>query len=274
MESMNLNTTQVGGVPALKLIVKAEREVAFDSPDHLMPWGTRLNNSTNPRFIRKICELFPLQVVPRILDMGCAGGLFVKDCLDAGCLAMGLEGSDYSRRFRRAEWRSIPEFLFTCDITRDFQIECETQGKPAESQLFDVVTSWEVMEHIAEKDLPKLAENVKRHLAPAGIWIMSISPGHDIINGVDLHQTVQPKTWWVEKFRTLGLEHREEYINYFNTQWVRGPKFGSMGSFHLVVSHTGAKLPSLPQEHALLRLYDRWLGTLPQRFLAGTFVKR
>src|SRR5580698_6276479 len=165
---MNLNTTQVGGVPALKLILKAEREVAFDSPDHLMPWGTRLNNSTNLRFLTKICNLFPLEVVPKILDMGCAGGLFVKDCLDAGCLAMGVEGSDYSRRFRRAEWRSIPEFLFTCDITRDFQIESERPGKPAEPVQFDVVTSWEVMEHIAETDLPRLFANVKRHLAPAG----------------------------------------------------------------------------------------------------------
>jgi cyclopropane fatty-acyl-phospholipid synthase-like methyltransferase len=271
---MNLNTIQTGGVPALKLILRAEREIAFDSPDHLMPWGTRLNNSTNLRFLTKVCNLFPLHVVPKILDMGCAGGAFVKDCLDGGCLAMGLEGSDYSRRFRRAEWRSIPEFLFTCDITRDFQIEVETQGKPVEPLQFDVVTSWEVMEHIAEKDIPKLAENVKRHLAPAGIWVMSIASGPDIINGVNLHQTVQPKSWWIDKLKASGLEHREEYISYFNTQWVRGPKYGSMGSFHLVVSHAGARLPELPKEHVLLRIYDRWLGTLPQKFLAGTFVRR
>jgi SAM-dependent methyltransferase len=271
---MNLNTTQIGGVPALKLILKAEREVAFDSPDHLMPWGTRFNNSTNLRFLTKVCNLFPPQVVPKILDMGCAGGLFVKDCLDAGCLAMGVEGSDYSRRFRRAEWRSIPEFLFTCDITRDFQIELETPGKPAEPVQFDVVTSWEVMEHIAETDLPRLFANVKRHLAPAGIWIMSVASTPEVINGVSLHQTVQQKPWWIEKLKASGLEHREEYIAYFNTQWVRGPKYGSMGSFHLVVSHSGGQLPPLPKEHLLLRVYDLWLGTLPQKFLAGTFLKR
>jgi SAM-dependent methyltransferase len=271
---MSSNAPQIGGVPALKLILRAERDIAFDSPDHLMPWGTRTNNSTNLRFLTKVCNLFPPEAVPRILDMGCSGGAFVKDCLDAGCLAMGLEGSDYSRRFRRAEWRSIPEFLFTCDITRRFQIEFEAQGAPAKELQFDVVTSWEVMEHIAERDLPQLVENVKRHLAPAGIWIMSVASGHDIVNGVELHQTVQPKTWWIDKLKSLGLEHREEYVSYFNTQWVRGPKYGSMGSFHLVVGHLGANIPQPPNEHVLLRVYDRWLGTLPQRFLGGTFIKR
>ncbi|HEV2696324.1 MAG TPA: methyltransferase domain-containing protein [Verrucomicrobiae bacterium] len=271
---MSTHSIQTGGVPALKLTVKAEREVAYDSPDHLMPWGTRVNNSTNLRFLTKVINLFPPQAVPRILDMGCAGGAFVKDCLDAGCLAMGLEGSDYSRRFRRAEWRSIPEFLFTCDITRDFQIECETGGEPVKALKFDIVTSWEVMEHIATKDIPALAANVKKHLAPEGLWIMSIASGPDVIGGVDLHQTVKPKAWWVETFKAAGLEHREEYINYFNTQWVRGPKYGSIGSFHVVVSHTGAKLAPLPKENPLLRLYDLWLGTLAQKFIAGSFIRR
>jgi SAM-dependent methyltransferase len=272
--NMNFNSIQNGGVLALKLVVRAEREIAYDSPDHLMPWGTRLNNYTNQRFVIKLCNLFPSQTVPKILDLGCAGGGFVKDCLDAGCLGMGLEGSDYSKRFRRAEWRTIPEFLFTCDITHHFEILAETPNQPLQPLQFDIITSWEVMEHIAEKDIFQVAANVKKHLAPNGLWIMSVAFGPDVIGGVNLHQTVKPKAWWIDKLMQSGLQHRPEYVSYFNTQWVRGPKFGSVGSFHLVLGNVGAHPPAIPKEHPLLWIYDRWLGSLPQRFLAGTFLKR
>lgn len=92
----------------------------------------------------------------------------MKDCLDDGCLAVGLEGSDFSKRYRRAEWATIPDFLFTCDITGDFDVLLETDGR---SQLiqFDVVTSWEVIEHIAEQDLPVVTANVRKHLSPNGL---------------------------------------------------------------------------------------------------------
>jgi len=64
----------------------------------------------------------------KILDMGCSGGGFVRNCLDDGCLAIGLEGSDYSKRHRRAEWRVIPEYLFTCDVTASLKLLIETMA--------------------------------------------------------------------------------------------------------------------------------------------------
>ena len=271
MISTNNNnySIQLGGVPALKLIVKAEREIAFDSPDHLMPWGTKRDNSTNSRFIRKVCKLFPQHAIPKVLDMGCSGGGFVKDCLDAGCLAVGLEGSDYSKNFRRAEWRIIPEYLFTCDITRNFEILSETTKTPAQPLQFDIVTSWEVMEHITECDVHQVMANVKKHLAPNGLWIMSIANQQEIINGVAVHQPFKPKEWWVEKLRSLNLQHQPQYVSYFNTQWVRGGR-QTTRNFNLVVSHSTAQFAAIPLEPPFVRIYDRWLGSRPQRFIAGT----
>src|SRR4029078_6331458 len=109
----------------------------------------------------------------------------VKTCLDEGCIAVGLEGSDFSKKLRRAEWRTIPEYLFTCDITGAFDIFVEMENE-TERLIFDVVTSWEVMEHIAEPDIEKVANNVKKHLSPAGLWIMSVSPNEEVIHGVRL----------------------------------------------------------------------------------------
>jgi cyclopropane fatty-acyl-phospholipid synthase-like methyltransferase len=206
----------------------------------------------------------------KILDLGCSGGGFVRCCLDDGHLGIGLEGSDYSRRFKRAEWRTIPEYLFTADMTRDFEILAEEKGQMQRVQ-FDVITCWEVMEHIATPDIPRVATNVKNHLAPGGLWIMSVSPRPDIVNGVNLHQTVQPEPWWVAKFAELGLLNLPEFVSYFNTQWVRGPKYGYSNSFHLVLAQGRNSLPAIPSEGALRWIYDRWLSSMPQKFLAGRF---
>jgi SAM-dependent methyltransferase len=251
-----------------RVLVQATREIAYKSPDHLNPWGTRRDNSRQRRFNRKLYRLFNERGNSLwVLDMGCSGGGFVKDCLDDGCIAVGIEGSDFSKKLRRAEWRTIPEFLFTADVTADFEIQGEfTAGTKRLG--FDVITSWEVMEHIHENDLPMVAENVKRHLRPGGLWIMSVSPVDDIINGVNLHQTVKPKAWWIEKFRSLGLVHDDKYIRYFNTQFVRGPKFAAdPSSFHLVLTNDPAKAPEAPVEGMATRIYDTWLGSLPQRLL-------
>ena len=231
--------------------------------------GTKQDNSTNRRFNDKLYKLYPRQEQLKILDMGCSGGGFVKSCLDDGCFALGLEGSDFSRRHRRAEWRSIPEHLFTCDVTGEFDILIDAGGESKRIEL-DVVTCWEMIEHISEPDIAKVAANVKRHLATGGIWIMSVSPNEEVIHGVRLHQTVQPKSWWVRKFaelvRTLGTSR-----SLFQHTICPGPKYNGPGSFHLVLTTEKARLPAIPHERLLRRLNDLWIGSLPQKVLAGTY---
>jgi len=255
---------------AFKIRVEAERRIAFTSPDHLMPWGTRRDNSRNRRFNQKLYTLYSNRHL-HILDLGCSGGGFVKDCLDDGCLAIGLEGSDYSQKYRRAAWAIIPDFLFTCDVTGDFDI-CLEQGNIRERLLFDVVTSWELIEHIAERDLARVAANVKKHLALDGLWIMSVSPNKEVVNGVRLHQTVQPRLWWIKKFKQLGFEHLEAYVHYFNTQFIRGPKYGAPRSFHLVLNPDPSKAPPIPKQTLTERIYDRWLASRPQRLVQRLLI--
>jgi Methyltransferase domain len=252
-----------------KVVVVAEREIAYDSPDHLMPWGTRADNSRNPRFNQKLYYLFPKREnLMTVLDLGCSGGGFVKECFDNGCLAVGLEGSDYSKKHRRAEWATIPEFLFTADITKNVDVFLQN-GADRERMQFDVVTSWEVMEHIKTEDLPTLIANMKKHLKPSGLWIMSVSPNVEVVNGVTLHQTVQPKKWWIDMFAQAGLTHLPKFDEYFHTQYVRGPKYGAPDSFHLVLSLDPAKAPKIPPQGTSWKskLYDSWLGSKYQKLL-------
>jgi hypothetical protein len=276
-------TTAAGGTS--RIVVRAERPVAYDSPDHQIPTGTRRDNSRNWRFNVKLYQLLGRRmprVGPRgawvywpnidlkILDLGCSGGGFVKDCLDDGFLAVGLEGSDYSKKWNRAEWATVPGYLFTCDVTKDFDVLLQDDGGERRI-LFDAVTAWEVMEHIAERDLPKVAENVKKHMADGALWIMSVDDGSYLVGGVDLHQTVRPKQWWVKTFENLGLYHCEEYVRFFNTQFVRGPKYGSSG-FHLVLTQDRGKAPPVPRESFVVRCYDHWLGSGLHRLLRSIVV--
>jgi 2-polyprenyl-3-methyl-5-hydroxy-6-metoxy-1,4-benzoquinol methylase len=261
MSEIEQNVTQLR-----RITVQATREIAYESPDHLIPFGTRFDNSRHRRFNKKLFELYGVDVPLSVLDLGCSGGGFVKDCLDAGCLAVGIEGSDYSKKLRRAEWRTIPENLFTADITVPFEIFGEFPAGQRRLE-FDLITSWEVMEHIHERDIPGVVENIKKHLAPGGLWMMSIALGDDFHKGVNLHQTVKPKTWWVEKFQGLGLHSVDAYVNYFNTQFLRGPKDTCRPGFHLVATNDPAKTPKIPAEPFAYRIYDRWLGSRAQKLL-------
>lgn len=249
-----------------EFVVRAERAVAVDSPDHQHALGTRRDNSRNRRFNMKLYGLYPRSRRIRILDLGCSGGGFVRDCFEDGHVAVGLEGSSFSRDTRRAEWRTIPERLFTCDISHPFEVLTRS-GESLVRQEFDVVTSWEVLEHIAADRLAAVAENVRKHLAPGGLWIVSVCPAADVVDGVNLHQTVQPEEWWIRRFEELGLQNLPEYVRYFNTQFVRGPKYGAPTSFNLVLGRPGETHPPLPRERWTVRVYDRWLHSAPQRIL-------
>lgn len=207
--------------------VETDFPVAVASRDHTHPHGTKKDNSRWRRFNEKLYALLPKNPV-RVLDLGCSGGGFVKDCLDDGHLAVGIEGSDYSLLNRRAEWATIPANLFTADITRPFSIR--EDGRAA---MFDCVTSWEVMEHIAEEGLSQLFENISSHLAQGGVWVMSVSTNDEFH-----HITVRDRPWWLERLRLAGFVNRQEWVDYFGVDMVRGPTThgNAGGSFHLAVT--------------------------------------
>ncbi|MGA3018551.1 MAG: class I SAM-dependent methyltransferase [Bryobacteraceae bacterium] len=256
--------------PGIGLVLEASKAIASDSLDHQFPWGTRQDNSMNPRFNYKVYALYAQRAESglKILDLGCSGGGFVRNCIDDGHFAVGLEGSDYSRRFQRAEWATIPQFLFTCDVTHPFKLFLD--GEPLR---FDVITSWEMIEHIDEGNLKGLSENCALHLKPDGLWMMSVSAVEDVKFGQQLHRTVEPKPWWIKKFASLGWTHHEEYLDYFRGQFVRGPHYGAPNSFHLVLSHGDGELPVPRRIGPAGKLYDSWLNCNFHRFLKAILIE-
>lgn len=250
------------------IFVETEAPIALESPDHLQPCGTAHDNSRNARFNAKLYQLYTDLGRPlRILDLGCSGGGFVRECIDDGCIAVGIEGSDYSARMARAEWGVLGgKFLFTADITKPFRVRAVWDGQPSMLS-FDVITAWEVFEHIARKDVAAVCANIRSHLGAAGLVILSICGEPHAVNGIELHQTVENRNWWLDAFRANGLYHQNQLVAYFGDQFVRGPRQNTPGSFHLILASREQIALSVPHRSRRHRLLDRWYGSAPYRLL-------
>ena len=194
--------------------------VAFESPDHLIPWGTSRDNSTNKKFVtvmrERIDREFP-DTTLGALDLGCSGGQLVADFRSLGWVTVGLEGSDFSLKHGRANWPALAgKNLFTCDVTKPFKIT--VNGEPAK---FHLITMWEVLEHIPTQDLPQLFDNIVTHLADDGYFIASTTSAPDIHNGIDLHQTKWTNDQWRRWLSEVHPELKTVDLNLKYYQFVR-----------------------------------------------------
>lgn len=232
-------------MPDIKIITS--KPVALDSLDHTRPLGTANDNSFNLKFNKKLFKIIPKAELS-VLDLGCAGGGFVKSIIDAGILAVGVEGSDYSKKRQRAEWKTIPDYLFTADITEPFQLLLTNPNGGEDKLKFSLITAWEVLEHIKENQIADVFKNIERHLSPAGIIIFSIPATKGTFGH---HQTIKNKKWWLKKFLDLGFTNHQTAIGYFGRVWIRGG-YDIPKKFHFVLTRTGEqqklidKLKALP----------------------------
>jgi SAM-dependent methyltransferase len=235
--------------------LETQHPVAVSSIDTLYPRGCKNDNSICLRFNRKLNKWIGNNTRLKILDLGCAGGGMVRSFLDDGHFAVGLEGSDYPLINQIGEWPTISRHLFTCDITKPFRLSDSLTG---EALLFDVITGWEVMAHIAEESLPALLANISRHLAPGGHLIFSIATflDWDTRTGIKWHVTVKPEDWWINVFRSAGFGVSPEHP-FTMGDYVRGSGHcrgdwpeGSNPGFHLVLHRLCDAKMVIPSETA------------------------
>ena len=198
----------------MRFYISTDHPIALDSIDHISPLGTRKDNSVNLKFNEKLLRMIPHKPVS-VLDIGCAGGGFVESLIGVGQIAIGIEGSNYSKKNNRAAWGTIPEYLFTADARKPFVIF------DIYNQLvkFDVITAWEFFEHIEEDKISDVIENIQRHLKPGGLLIASINTHSES----KYHPTAHEPGWWFEFFKWHGFELRSDLIAYFAPDWVRMP---------------------------------------------------
>ena len=68
------------------ITLETDYPVAIDSPDHIAPAGTVVDNRTDKDYVRAVKNYFGDKL--KILDMGCAGGQMITDFIEEGYTAV------------------------------------------------------------------------------------------------------------------------------------------------------------------------------------------
>lgn len=199
IDIVSADLARTASLPPGSVQVETKHPVAADSDDHIHPKGTAADNTRCPRFVRTMERAMGDKLA--FLDLGCSGGGLVFDFLLAGHDAYGIDGSDYSAKNQRAMWGILPDRLFTADVSKPFRLH--TGGT---TKLFNVISAWEMLEHIRTDDLEPVFGNIETHLHPDGVFIASVATEDDFHNGVNLHKTVKPRSWWLERCASFGFE--------------------------------------------------------------------
>lgn len=185
----------------------SDHPIATDSNDHITPDSTQ-EGVVRPTLFVKHC----LDIVGKdcsLLDLGTGGAGLIYECLLNGINAVGIDGSDYCFKYGLGYWPLINDHLYTCDITKPFKFVDQEAGSPLE---FNIITMWEVLEHIQESDLHALFRNITQSLRRDGFYIGSISLlEYNDPNGVPYHVTLKPKEWWQNKFAEGGLKMIDDH---------------------------------------------------------------
>lgn len=204
VESMRvvLDLNQLATFNASRILeLKTDFPVAVDSNDHINPDST-MEGLVRPTFFVQNC-ISVLGKEIKCLDLGTGAAGLIFEYAMSGVLAIGIDGSDFCRVNQVGFWPLLPNNLFTCDITKQFCfLSRDTQTPVA----FDVITMWEVLEHIAERDLPSLFSNIRCHMGSNSYFIGSVSLVEYVDSaGKPYHVTLKPRDWWKARFLESGL---------------------------------------------------------------------
>jgi len=189
-----------------EVIVKTNSKFAYEEPDykiHLDSYESDDNfslkslelncsagedNSTDIDLIEEAIDRFDLTNDEKInwLDLGCGGGAFIVDAnsFPKTNICVGLDGS--CGVYKQSNWNNEnnKSILKHADLTKEFFIQDENNNDIK----FDVITSWEVIEHFHENQLDQFFKNVYHHLDENGVFFGSIALFPDTRDEKGYHQ--------------------------------------------------------------------------------------
>jgi SAM-dependent methyltransferase len=145
------------------------------------------------------------------LDVGCAKGFLVKALNELKVNTYGIDPSEYALA------EAHPDII-------ERLAHGMAQSLSIDDKAFDVVTCFDVLEHIPEKDVPQVLQEmfrVSKQWVILRVVTMKISDDADTS-----HATIHDKDWWIEKIMEAGgiVEPTENYVNP-TVWWFNVPEF-------------------------------------------------
>lgn len=151
--------------------------------------------------------MIKLLLNPRtVLDAGCGKGSLVLWLRKFGIEAHGVDTSDYALGHAYAP---VKKYLRKGDI---FDL-------PFENDSFELVTTFDVLEHIREEDSPRTIKECQR---VARRWVLHKIYGTSRFERRfpvkdPTHVTIKSKDWWETLFAKLGLKPATKYLPKWET---------------------------------------------------------
>ena len=206
--------------------IETRKPVAYDSPDHIQPHGTAENNTTQPRFNRKLVRLYPgprgpparprlrrwraRQVDPRRRRASPSGSRERLLPKDQACRVGDDPRSPRSRPTRRP-FHGYPRSGVTGRGDRSLSMSSPPGSSSSTSP------------NPASQASPRTSSDIS---PPKASFSASIATYPDVVNGVVLHQISHQKPWWIKTFYQLDLEHQESLERDFHFDMVNGQPTG------------------------------------------------
>jgi 2-polyprenyl-3-methyl-5-hydroxy-6-metoxy-1,4-benzoquinol methylase len=147
------------------------------------------------------------------MDIGCGTGALVKlmirleESWDPEQLSIGLE-------LWLPEYSTLDRRLFAVDLRDPYD----------HGRQFELVTCWEVGEHLPKESANTLCDTIARHVQPGGYLVFTAAPPGQ---GGDYHVNEQPQSYWTKKLTAHGLRYDKDLTGRVSSawQWATGPCF-------------------------------------------------
>lgn len=201
----------------------------------------------------------------RSLDVGCGVG-FVVEHLSRRPFYVQPHGIDTSDL---AVQKTIQRISPRVNFADQRVLRADCMSLPFDDDFFNLVTCFDVLEHLDEGDIFKSLSEISRVLRGGGIFFGSVScrlSGASDIHGDNLHRTVRSPDWWIENTKpdqAVYDGHREQL-----SLWKRAAFSDDSPLFDFAesksVPSSSAPTPGHPADSRKLyqKIYDEnpWYG--------------
>ena len=164
----------------------------------------------------------------KVLDVGCATGVFLKGMQDRGWESQGIEPSDYAANYAKEQLK--------LDVKHDY-----LQFDSYAANQFDLVTLWDVFEHLPNPT--ETLEIIHNILKPGGVLLLSLPNPEswdrrwfkEAWSGWDV-----PRHYYVYGLKTLKQLLKRHGFRFKRIKSFTG-RHGAMGiSFEFLLKNRGA----------------------------------
>jgi 2-polyprenyl-3-methyl-5-hydroxy-6-metoxy-1,4-benzoquinol methylase len=211
----NCKIVFVKNIPSDRVLEGLYDDAFFKDGQKSPTEGLKLHN--NPAYINAIKRIERIKKYDhcngRLLDVGCATGIFLKAANASFKYSFGIDISKYATDIAVRELNVNAKYGTICDMNFS-------------QQYYDVITMWDVIEHV--KDPDKYIDIISNIIRPGGLMILSTGNIESIMFKVQKkkwHLLIPPKhlfyfspktiSMLLNKygFRVLNIENEGQYTN-------------------------------------------------------------